>query len=306
MSEGEPVGSADIDDDTREPGSVVSSAEIVRSFAKWREISLTSPVQITSHGRTSHILIGARLYQQLTRSDGAGGDVAMDTKLTGLSEWLREGLILCNSNEEILYANQRAKEFLGLQTLRPGANLLEAIPELEGSVMQTQYRRTFEAKETLMADLPSPRRKGRWVNFQTIPFGDRLVIMFRDITEEVKRYRMADAKAAMLEAIERHPCVSYLSLSPRGMIETFDSSLEKWLQLSRKKLAGVRISDLVVRENQHSFINTLDEVFEDDCARNCDVRLMANKAEPLSVHCAIVPMRGAYGMEGASVIMTRN
>lgn len=285
----------------------VTSAELVRSFAKWREAAFSRPVPITTHGRVSHVLTGAELFEQMTRSRPAGGNGAMttDQQLISLSERLKEGLLLCDSDEVILYANRQAKEFLDLEPLRPGTRLAQCLPELEGSVMQAQYRRTMEAKEALSADVPSLRRKGRWVNFQSIPLGEQFVLLVRDITEEVERYRMADAKEAMLEAISRNPDVSYVRLSPRGLIAMADSTLEDWIGIANEKLMGIRLDDLIVREHQHAFRKILDKVLERDCASNCDLDLLANRDEPLSAHCAIVPLRGAYGIEGASIIMTR-
>ncbi len=283
----------------------VTSAELVRSFAKWREISLTRPVHITTHGRVSHVLTGARLYQQFVESSDSESELIGDARLTGLSEWLKDGLILCNANEEIIYANQRVNHYLGLEAIRIGARLTDIIPELEGSVMQAQYRRTLETREALTADMPTQRRKGRWVNFQSIPLGDRLVLLFRDITDEVERYRLADVKAAMLDAIGRHKDVSYVRLSRRGLIDMTDSSFEVWVGIAREKLMGIRLHDIIIREDRYSFRNALDKVLGENQASTQDFHLMPNKNEPLSVHCSMVPLRGAYGSEGATLIMTR-
>ncbi len=287
------------------PVESVTSAELVRSFAKWRETALSRPVAITTHGRVSHVLTGAEIFEQMARPAGGSGAMTADQQLISLSERLKEGLLVCDRDEVILYANRQAKEFLDLEPLQPGVRLTQCLPELEGSVMQVQYRRTIETREALAADLPSQRRKGRWVNFQSIPLGEQFVLLLRDITEEVERYRMADAKEAMLEAISRNPDVSYVRLSPRGLIAMADATLEDWLGISHEKLMGIRLDDVIVREHQHAFRKILDKVLERDCATNCDLDLLANKGASLNVHCAIVPLCGAYGVEGASMIMTR-
>ncbi|MWV28432.1 PAS domain-containing protein [Erythrobacter sp. GH3-10] len=236
---------------------------------------------------------------------GDDGEMSTDDRLTALADWLKEGFILCTADEEILYINQSARQYLGLQSLKPGTQLSDAFPEFDGSVMQVQFRRTLEKNEALTADIPTQRRQGRWVNFQSIPLGDRLILLFRDITEEVERYRKADMKAAMLEAIDRNPQVSCVRLSQRGLIDMADKSIEDWLGICNAKLIGIRLHDVILREERHAFRNALDRVIEQNQPCNCDATLMANREEQVSVHCAMVPLRGAYGTEGVTIIMTR-
>jgi len=293
------------DPNTEKATTQVTSAELVRSFAKWRDASQTAPVYITTHGRVSHVLAGARLHHQLIRPSIEDGILSPDERLTGLGEWLKESLILCTPDEEILYANARARQYCHLPPLRKGLTLTEAMPDLEGSVVQVQYRRTLATGEALNADIPSMFGEGRWTHLQTIPLGNRLVLLLRDITEEVERYRMADAKEGMLEAISLHPDVSYARITPRGLIEKTDDSFEEWMGLAQDKLHGTRLQDLVMREQRLAFRGVLDKVFEENLPQQTEVQLTPNHSGVLSVKIAIVPLHGAYGMEGASVIMTR-
>ncbi|WP_120078122.1 PAS domain-containing protein [Aurantiacibacter odishensis] len=283
----------------------VTSAELVRSFAKWRDASQTTPIFVTTHGRPSHVLTSARLFQQLTQNSGRENTLLAEEQLTGLADWLGESIILCTADEEIIYANARARQYCRLPALRPGITLAEAMPALEGSVIQVQYRRTMATGEALQADIPSVFAKDCWTHLQSIPLGDRLVLMMRDITDEVEHYRMADAKHAMLDAISLHPDVSYVHITLRGLIEATDPSFRKWMDVSDEKLCGVRLGDLVVRKQRLAFRNALDRVYEDNERQQIEIELMPNKAASLRVKLAIVPLQGAYGLEGASVIMTR-
>lgn len=298
-----------MEDDLKDQGSVgkttVTSAEIVRSFGKWRDASLTAPVFITAHGRTTHVLTGLRLYQQLTHKPGDSNALATEERLTGLAEWLKESVILCTPEEEIIYANARARQYCRLPPLRKGLKLTDAMPDIEGSVMQVQYRRTLSTREGLTADLPSVFEQGCWTQLTTIPLGDRLVLMMRDITEEVERYRMADMKQGMLDAISFHHAVAYVRISPRGLIERSDASFAEWIGLKPEKLLGTRLQDLAVREDRIALRNLFDLLFEENTPQQAMVELTPNNAERLRVHLSMVPLHGAYGMQGASIIMTR-
>lgn len=286
-------------------GRQVSSAELVRSFAKWRDLSQTAPVYITTHGRVSHVLTGARLYDQIARPEDNESLLSTDDRLTGLSEWVNEGIILCTSDERIIFANQRAKQFFKLPHLNARTTLVEAMPQIEGSVMQVQCRRTIQTGEPITAELPSLLSEGRFMRLKTVPLGERMVIMARDITEEVERYRMADAKSAMLEAIGLHPSVGYIRITARGTIEMTDASFDKWVGISPDKLIGTRLEDLAVRTMRALFRATLDEVLETSASRQIEVELMPNRTGSLRLHCSIVPLAGAYGIEGATIIATR-
>jgi PHD/YefM family antitoxin component YafN of YafNO toxin-antitoxin module len=48
---------------------VVTSAELQKSFRRFRDIALREPVVVTSHGRESLVLLSAEEYERLKRRD---------------------------------------------------------------------------------------------------------------------------------------------------------------------------------------------------------------------------------------------
>lgn len=48
---------------------LVTSAELQRSFGRYREMALREPVVITNHGRESLVLLSAEEYRRLKRQD---------------------------------------------------------------------------------------------------------------------------------------------------------------------------------------------------------------------------------------------
>lgn len=251
------------------------------------------------------MLTSARLFQQLTRKSADENSLSAEEQLASLADWLSVGVILCSAEEEIIFANAQARQYCRLPALERGLLLTEAMPTLEGSVIQVQYRRAMATGEALQADIPSIFSKGCCTHLQSIPMGDRLVLIMRDITDEVENYRLADAKHAMLEAISQHPDVSYVRISPRGLIEATDRSFREWMGIANEKLCSVRFGDLVVRKERLAFRNALDQVFEHGESQQIELELMPNKSAGLRVMLSIVPLQGAYGLEGASIIMTR-
>ncbi len=283
----------------------VTSAELVRSFAKWREAAHSAPVQITTHGRVSHILSGIKLHEQMARPDTNENASTADEYLSNFSEWLDECMLLCDTDEKILYANARVRQSLGITTKHVGMTLGQAMPEVEDSVVQLQYRRTLRSGEALVADLPSVFDPERWMSLRTIRLGNRLILMMRDITDEVHQFRMADAKAALYAAISNHPLVGYVRVDARGLIAKTDASFDGWIGLSSEKIEGIRLSDLVSRDMRPAFRNVLDAVLQQNERQYVEVELIPNHEEKLQVKCSVQPLRGAYGSEGAAVVMTR-
>jgi PHD/YefM family antitoxin component YafN of YafNO toxin-antitoxin module len=47
----------------------VTSAQLQKSFGRWREEALREPVVITNHGRESLVLLSAEEYRRLKRRD---------------------------------------------------------------------------------------------------------------------------------------------------------------------------------------------------------------------------------------------
>lgn len=185
----------------------VTAAELVRGFAKWRDAAQVAPVRISTHGRVTHILLSAQQFQQMNLA-GSDQTAARRHMLDGLADYLHEGVMVVDPDDRIVFANNFAKALCQIPDLEPGAPYLQALPSAAGSPFETLLRRTAASFEPQVADLPLAERPGRWVNFQSLPLNGNVVLVFRDITEEVASERLADVRQAALKALDIHPSIA--------------------------------------------------------------------------------------------------
>ncbi|GGD63096.1 PAS domain-containing protein [Croceicoccus mobilis] len=280
----------------------VSAADFVRAFSKWREQANRDPVFVTNHGRTTHVMLSTQAYERLVSGEEQRerGDEVVD-----MAEWIDEAVLLCDGNLKILFANRVASAICR----RPARELIgqilnEALPEVAGSLLDVHARRTVVGGEPSAADIPSPFTENAWLRFQCFPLGSRNVIIFRDITEDVQRYRLADVKSAILSAMAIHGTIGYVRVSVRGTIDRVDDPFCQMLELPEARLLGVQLVDLVAMERRAEFREALEAVLRGRDPRNFRSQFLSNKGTLIDVTISIVQLHGAYGAEGAIVLLT--
>lgn len=286
------------------PDANVTAAELVRGFAKWRDAAMNNPVFISTHGRVTHVLTSADQFQSMAQAAANTSGVGQES-LYGLADYVREGVLVVNPEERILYSNPYAKSYFGFPDNPVDKGLLELLPGLAGTMFMSQLRRTATSREPLTADLPSALNPGRWIHYQTIPLQSNVVITFRDITEEVTAHRLADVKEVTIQAISMHPDVGYFRISPTGTIERADDTFSEWIGLSASRLQGVKVVDLIAREDRVTVSEALEIVLRGEAAQRFRANFTTNHDQPLCADCVLMGLHGAYGLEGAVVIFTR-
>lgn len=284
---------------------VATAAEVVRSFSHWRDVASKSPVFITNHGRETHVLLDIGEFRDLIGPKGASNR-SNGNDLIGLAEWIDEALVICDQDLRIEYANRVA----GAVCRRPtgdmiGRLLVEVLPSISGSLMEVHARRTVVGGEPSAADIPSPFSEGAWLRFQSFPLGGTNVLMFRDITEDVQRHRLADVKAAIIEAMSVHGEVGYVRLSVRGTVERVDQPFCDMVELDEQRLIGITLADLVVRDQRVLFRDRLESVLQGGAAQRLQAGFLSNSGKVAHAKLSIVQLHGAYGAEGAVVMLTR-
>lgn len=292
----------DTPDQDTGPGANVTAAELVRGFAKWRETALNDPVFISTHGRVTHVLTNADQFRSMAQA-ATNGDGQVS--LYGLADYVREGVLVIDPDERIIYNNPYAKSYFGFPDNSVGMGLLELLPALAGTMFTSQLRRTAISREPLTADLPSALNPGRWIHYQTIPLQANVVVTFRDITEEVTAHRLADVKEVTIQAISLHPDVGYIRISPTGTIDRADDTFSEWIGLSASRLHGVKIVDLIARESRVEVAEALDGVLRGGPVERFRALFTTNHDKELYADCVMVGLHGAYGLEGAVIIFTR-
>jgi PAS domain S-box-containing protein len=285
----------------------VSAAELVRNFAECREVAAQRSLPVTHHGRTTHVLMGIEAFNELKQATEADRESSVpDASLVyNLADWLDAGLILCDERRTMQFVNRMA---LGITRAPPhglvGRPLLEGLPQLAGSLIETHLRRTETAGEFGSADTPSPFSEGCWLRFQSFPLGPWNALLFHDITEEVQRHWLADVKQALFDAMHLHGGVCFAQLSVRGTIDSVNGPCSQLVGLSPDRLRGVAFADMVTTPERVAFRDALEAVLRGDGDRQLETQLLTNGGAIVTIQLSLTQLRGTYGVEGAIALAT--
>lgn len=287
-------------------GHHVTAAELVRNFAHWRDIGARDPVVVTHHGRETHMLLGIDHYRALSRADRQQDEEGADARLRDLAASLHEGLILCTTDFIIDVANPAA---LAMTRRRhdpiEGISLWDAIPELNNSLIEAHLRHSLTSGARSTADIPSPFFPDNWLHVESFAFGEGVALLLRDISQDVRQHRLADAKAAMLRAMEVHGAVAYARLSARGFIDSINPGFCTLIGLPEARLRQVPLPDLADVASRAPLREGLEGVLRGEGDRRLRVALLTNRGDLVVVDMALVRLQGTYGTEGAVAILTQ-
>jgi len=287
----------------------VTAAELVRNFAQSREMARRHPVHITHHGRETHVLCEAEHYRELLEESlrVAGADPLADIEgpIFSFADWIDDALVICDRELRIVYANRAAVALIGTDaTSMRNRSLRHAHSGLADSLIEIHAARTYRLKEPSAADLPSPFCKENWLRFQCFPLADRVILKFRDITEDVRSHRKADVKRAILQAMDDHGGVGCLKTSVRGTISQVNEPFCRMVQLPGQRLIGMAVSDLVLPADRHLVHGLIEESLRADGKHVVDVRLRNQHGAPTAVRFSLVQLMGTYGAEGVVMLVT--
>ncbi|WP_336971624.1 histidine kinase [Sphingobium aromaticiconvertens] len=287
-------------------GHHVTAAELVRNFAHWRDIGARDPVLVTHHGRETHMLLGIDHYRKLSRMDRQQDKEGADARVRDLATSLHEGLILCMADFLIDVANPAA---LAMTRRRhepiEGILLWDAIPELSNTLIEAHLRHSLTSGTRSAADIPSPFFPDSWLHVESFAFGEGVALLLRDISQDVSQHRLADAKTAMLRAMEVHGGVAYARLSARGFIDFINPGFCTLIGLPEERLRQIPLPDLADVASRAPLREGLEGVLRGEGDRLLRAALLTNRGELVSVDIALVRLQGTYGTEGAMAILTR-
>lgn len=284
----------------------VSSADFARRFGQLRQMQDDEAIVVTHHGRATHVLTTVRHYNALKdgdrRSDAGVGAPSLDE----FANCLTVGVLLIDYNMRVLAANHVAHAQLDREgTELVGNGVFRAVPTLHGSLVETYVRRSVASREPASAEIPSLFRPDSWVRVDIHPFARHVTILFHDITEDMKRHRLADVRQSLREAIGVHDGIGYVCLNTRGHIDRAEPTFCDMVHLSEERLHHVAIADLVPVAHRVAFREALDKVLSGEGARTIDSVLLSNDGATVAVRVTMAELRGVYGNEGAIVLLTR-
>lgn len=289
------------------PHPTVSSADFARKFGQLRQMQDDQPIFVTHHGRATHVLTTVRHYTALKDANGTDrAEMIATTGLHELANCLSIGVLLIDYDLRIVAANRVAHVQLNWQDGDlTGRQVFEALPVLRRSLIKTYVQRAVASREPYSAEIPSLFRDGAWVRAEIHPFAQFVTVLFHDITDDMKTHRLADARKSLREAIAAHDGVGYVCLNTRGHIDQAEPTFCEIIQLPEGRLRHVAMADLVPVGRRVAFREALDCVLTGEGARTIDSAVLSSEGQAVPVRVTIAELRGAYGNEGAIVLLTR-
>lgn len=284
----------------------VTAAEFTRQFGHLRHARGDGPVHITHHGRETHVLVAAERYEELRRRSVESGRAEARSKLAVFVDWLDHGVLVLDAHAQVVLANSAAHAMLGLVSGELADQAIwDAVPALTNSLVGHLLRHALEAGEPASADLPAPIRPDRWWQVAVHPDGREITVLLRDITDQVRRCRIADEPGAAAAAVAAHPGVGRIRLNPRGHIDDADAAFCALVGLSAQRLNGVALVDLVPMASKAAVRAALEQVIGEAAEPVALASvLLTNTGRSISVNLALAGLHGAYGAAGAVALVT--
>jgi PAS domain-containing protein len=222
-----------------------------------------------------------------------------------LADWLDEAMIINDQELNVVFANRVALAIMDKSPGRmAGKPLFTIAPEIDGSLMGANLRHTLSSGEPCASDLLSPFNESSWLRCETFRLDGYIFVKFRDITGDVERHRLADKKLAIMKGMDLHGAVGYVRLSVRGTIEFANEPFCSFVDLPAKRLTGILASDLVEHSERRAFRESLEQVFHGESAGALHGCFLSNRGDFVSATLSMVGLSGAYGTEGAIILVT--
>ncbi|MEP9400702.1 PAS domain-containing protein [Sphingomonas silueang] len=286
---------------------MVSSADLARRFGQLRQMNQDEAIIVTHHGRPTHVLTTVAHYTSLRHASPDETAAPVDSPaLHQFADCLPQGVLMIDYQLKVVVANRVAQAMLDTgDAPLVGKRIFEAVPLLRHSLVETYVRRAVASKEPCSAELPSLFRADSWVRVEIHPFARHVTILFHDITDDMQRNRLADARKAIKQAIAAHEGIGYVCINVRGHISQCDASFTDLVRLPQERLHHVLLADLVPVAHRVAFRAAIDRVLSDGGTSTIETVLLSNDGMTVPVHATIAELRGNYGNEGAILLVTR-
>ena len=285
--------------------SSVTAAELVRNFAAVRQHAIAAPMMITNHGKQSHVLCSIEQYRALAERPARHGEGRVPLDVAQLAAWIDQGLILIDAAGRVLHANAA---LLALAPYDPtrliGRDIFEAMPEWAGTLAEAYLRRAIGTRETALFEMASPFHAQAWLQCRLAPVGDRLALLVRDVSREVRGVRGANAGDAMFRALDHNDHVAVVRLSPSGAIETIHGRFAALVGLPDSRLIGVRFADLVDASCRLAAINAIEGVIARGDGDAVALRLLASSGALVPVHVGMAGAGERRRAEGVTLVVS--
>ncbi|WP_440522559.1 PAS domain-containing protein [Sphingomonas sp.] len=215
-------------------------------------------------------------------------------------------LVVTDESRRIVMANRTAHAMARKPDgSLPGCLLFDALPGLGETTFESYHNHTARTGEPCSFELPALLGGDTWHRVETFRANHGVVMLARDITEEVRAYRLADTKKALIEAMLAHGGIGYIWFNVRGRIEQLDAAMSDLLQLPSERLGHVPVVDLVPIAQRVALREMIETVLNRGGTQRFETEFLRNDGTTIPAVVAIKDLRGVYGSEGAVMVVTR-
>ena len=285
-------------------GIFVRASEFPRRFGHLSQAGKT--IFVTHHGRETHALLPIDNYKEFIAPATIDESDAAPINQQ-LADWLPFLLMIADQGGSIVMANRTAHAMARrADGSLSGSRLFDALPALRETVFEAYFLRTERTGEPCSFEVPGLFATGSWHRVETFRTTQGVVILARDITDEVTTCRLADSKAAVMEATIAHGGIGHIWINVRGRIEQIDAAMSDLLHLPRERLRHVPLVDLLPVAHRVALRDVIEQVMNQGGSQRFETEFLRNDGATLPAVAAIKDLRGLYGCEGAVLVITRN
>lgn len=284
-------------------GIFVRASEFARQFGHLSQAGRT--VFVTHHGRETHALLPiAKFNEFIATAKNDDNDAVFSNQ--ELADWLPLLLVVVDEGRNIVMANRTAHAMARkTEGALVGRGLFDAFPTLRETMFESYCNRTERTGEPCSFELPGLFASDTWHRMETFRTQQGVVMLARDITDDVKAYRLADTKKALIEAILAHGGIGYIWFNMRGRIEEVDTAMSELLHLPPERLSNVSVVDLVPVGQRVMLREAIENVLSHGGTQRFETEFLRNDGTTVPAVGAIKDLRGVYGSEGAVMVVTR-
>lgn len=284
----------------------VSSAEFVRRFGSWQDRIASDPLFVTHHGRRRLVMLSAASYERLV--DGAPADDRDETLAVRhemLLDQLDAGFIAFDESLAIVEANAAACSYFRIaRGSAVGRGIDEACPDLARSMARGHLARACTGGDVAQVDLPSVTHPGGWLRVRVFPYGAGSACLFRSIGAEQEMRRIADAEAALRDALGADGRIALARLTLRATFAEVDAALARMAGFAPASLIQVRLADILPLGRRVAASAAIEAVLSGGLPAAFDSALLVNNGDELPVRIAAAALRGPFAIDGAMVAIT--
>lgn len=286
----------------------VSAADFIRGFANWRLQAARKPVVVTHHGKDAHVLISLDDYRRLDGGDArdiAARADALQASHAALVESIRDAVILIDPAWHIVAVNPAGCDLLERSAAALiGEALAATLPGLETGLLAHRLTRLIDHRERFSGEIPGVVRPGQWLRIDLLPVPAGGAIILRDVSAAMEDHAAADARRALLQAIEADGAIGHARISVRETVESANAALIAMIGVDAAAIRRVRFSALLPIGHRQRFVEALESVFRTGNPERIATELVTREGAVLPVTLSIAEIRGAYASEGAMIVVT--